>query len=268
MKPERHHPVAIGASSIFTVGTAMIFHELAHAAAGWMAGGSPTLVTATEVRGDFASLSPAGFAALGVSGSLVNVLFCVVAGWVLARRSISADLRLGAWFVFAFNGMLVATKMMAEPLAGFGDWMTVLRRMPMATFGRGLVTAAGTAAVVFMVRRSGKALAQLVPDAAPARRRAEALRIVLAGAAAAAMLLLGSAVAVPGEKSRGILLALGVLGPFIPMLFTARIVPRHPASDASAPARTRWPWVVAAGITAALLWFVFGPGLALSSVPS
>lgn len=259
----RHQPAAICASSVLSVGTAMIAHELAHVAAGWTAGGTPTLLTATEVRGDFTSLSPLGLAALGVSGTLVNVLFSVAAWWVLSRRATSAELRLSTWFIFTFNGMLVATKMMAEPIAGFGDWMTALNRVPGAMFYRVMVAAAGTAALIFMVRRSGMALAKIVPGAAPTRRRAEALRIVLTGAAAAAVLVLGAGVAAPGRDARAILLALGVLGPFVPMLFVARIVPRHPAGAPSALVRARWPWVAAAGITAAVLWFGIAPGLAL-----
>jgi hypothetical protein len=260
---KRSDVVAVCSASVLTVGTAMIFHELGHIAAGRMAGGTPRLLTATEVRGEFASLSHSGLVALGLSGSLVNLLLCLLGWWVLARRSISAELRLNAWFCFAFNGLIAATKMTSEPLAGFGDWMTVLGWMPGNAVYRLLVAAAGVAALILLVKRSRVALARLLGDETAAGRRAEALQVVLTGAAAAAVLVLGEGLAAPEHKTRAMLLSLGVLGPFVPMLFVARALPAYAATTACAPARATWPWVVGAGITAAVLWFVVGPGVAL-----
>ena len=143
------------------------------------------MMTSTEVRGDFDALSPAGFVALGVSGSVVNVLFCTLGWWVLSHRPVTAELQLSAWFFFAVNGMIVTTAMLGESLAGFGDWMTILRPFPATAYLRGLVAILGTVALIFMVRRSGAALARLVPPGEPQDRTAEARRIVLVGAAAA-----------------------------------------------------------------------------------
>lgn len=256
---------AICASSALAVGIALMAHESAHVLAGRIAGGSPTLLTSTEVQGDFDSLSPAGLVALGVSGSLANVLLCGLGAWALGRGPAIAEVRLSAWFFFAVNGMLVSTKMMAEPLIGVGDWMTVLKPLSGTTLLRALVAALGSAGVIFMVRRSGRALAGLVPPSPPERRPAEGLRIVSIGAVAAVVLVLGASVASPVGTSRAFVLALGGgLGPFIPMYFGVRFVARTPVDAPDALAPGGWPWLLATGVVVAVLWFGFGPGIELS----
>lgn len=264
---QRHRAVAIGSSSVLAVGLALVTHESAHVLAGWLSGGSPTLITATEVRGDFGALSPAGFLALGASGSLVNVLLCGLGWWGLKRTSISAESRLSAWFFFAVNGMLVTTKMMGEAMAGFGDLMTILRPFESTTYPRVLVAVGGTVGVIFMVRRAGATLAMLVPPGEPQKRTVEALRIVSIGALVSGILVLGGAVASPVGTVRGILLALGAgLGPFLPLLFATRIVQRTPSIHADAVATGTWPWILAAGAMTLVTWFVVGPGVDLSNV--
>ena len=266
---QRHSAVAICASSVLAVGFAILTHQLAHVLAGWLGGGAPTLITATEVRGDFRSLGPAGYVALGASGSLVNVLFCGLGWWVQGRRSITAECRLSAWFFFAVNGMLVTTKMLGEAVAGFGDWMMILRPLPSTTYPRVLVAMLGIVGVFVMVRRAGVTLARLVPSGEPPQRATEARRLVLVGALASGILALGAGVANPIGTTRGILLALGAgLGPFLPLLFAARIVRRTATSHADAVATGTWPWFLAAGAMTLVTWFVFGPGIELSHVLS
>jgi hypothetical protein len=261
---QRYRTATLGVATVLALGLAMILHEAAHVLVGRLAGGSPTLMTATEVKGDFGSLSAAGFVAFGVAGSVVNVLLCVLGWWLLRRQPVTAAGRASAWFLFAINGMLVTTKMMVEPVAGFGDWMTVLRPLPATDVLRVLVTLLGTGATAFLVRRTGAALAWLVPPGEPSERKAEARRMVGVGALAAAVLVLGSCVASPVGATRGILLALGAgLGPFIPMLFGTRFVDRSPAPDIASPQAGGWGWSAAAATVVLATWFVFGPGVAL-----
>ena len=263
---ERHSAVALLASSALTAGLALMAHEFAHVLAGWLAGGSPKLVTATEVRGNFAALSPAGYVALGASGSLVNVLLCGLGWWVLHRRPTAPDLELAAWFFFAVNGMLVTTKLIGEAVAGFGDLMTVLRPLSSTTYPRVVVAGLGTLGVIWMVRRSGQALARLLPPGDPTRRVAEARRIVLIGAGASAIVVLGGSVASPVGMLRGSLLGLGVgLGPFIPLLFAVRFV-RDTTLHRTGTLQTGSRAVVLAACTTTVaMWFVVGPGIELAN---
>ena len=261
---ERHRIAAICAASVLAVGIAFTTHEAAHAVAGWMAGGSPALLTATEVKGNFDALSPSGFVALGSAGFVVNLLLCGLGWWGLARKSVTPDFRLAAWFFFAVNGMLVSTATILEPALGWGDWMTILRHLPAAAFLRGLFAVLGVAGTLLVARRSADALATLVRPGDPRTRVAEARRIVLVGAAAAAVLVLGGSVANPVGTTRGILLGLGAgVGPFLPLMGSARMVRRVPSTDAAKPAMGRWPWLLAAGVVTAVMWFVVGPGIVL-----
>jgi hypothetical protein len=261
---QRYRLSAICASTILAVGLAMMCHEMAHIVAGRLAGGTPTLLTTTEVLGNFDSLSGAGLVALGASGSVMNVLLCALGWIVLERRPASQELRLTAWFFFAINGMLVTTKMMVEAVTGFGDWMTILRPLPSTTLARILVAVIGTAGVAFMVRRSGPALARIVPADDPAHRRAEAFRIVTVAAIAAMILVLGGSLANPVGTTRGSLLAVGAgLGPFVPITMGLRFVSRTPSQIEGPLVSDGWPWLVAASIVVAVMWFVIGPGVTL-----
>ena len=62
--------------------------------------------------------------------------------------------------------------------------------------------------------------------------------------------------------ARGVLLALGAgLGPFVPMMFATRFAAR--ISGAGNGVSGGWPWFVAPAVTLVVMWFVFGPGIAL-----
>lgn len=252
---------------MLALGPALLGHEAAHVLVGWLAGGSPTLLTATEVKGDFATLSPAGLSLFGASGSIFNLLLCALGWLALRRKSATAEFGLFAWLLFAINGFLVTNKMLMEPLTGFGDWMTILGPFPATGILRVVVAALGLLGVVFMVRRSGAELARLLPAGKPSRRLAEGRRIVGIAAAVATLLVLGSAVASPVGATRALLLALGGgLGPFIPMVFGIRFVGRLPADGRERPASGGRVWAVAGGLTTALIWFVVGPGVSLTEL--
>ena len=266
-QPEIYRAYIIGATTILTVGLAFMCHELGHVIAGRIAGGTPTLLTAIQVLGDFETLTPAGFIALGISGSLVNLMFCGLGWWGLKQKTGRADFQLAAWFFFTINGLLITTKMMIEPLAGFGDWMTVLNPLPATVLFRILAALVGTAGLVVMIRLSGKTLGSLLPAGKPAERIAQARRIVYIGAAAAAVLVLGSSVANPVGTVQAMLLALGAgLGPFLPMLGAARLAQRTPPGEPLPRSQGGWGWLAAAGIMTFTMWFFFGPGIMLGNI--
>jgi hypothetical protein len=266
---ERHRIATIAATSVIAVGLGTMCHEQAHVWVGRLVGGTPTLLTSTEVKGNFDSLSPAGFAAFGAAGSIVNLAFCAIGWWILRRRPASAESRLFGWYFFGVNGMYVTTKMVGEPLAGFGDWMTILHRLPALPLLRGLAAILGLAGLAFMVRRSGAELARLIPPGEPAERNREALRILLLGAIAAGVLLLGGSVLNPVGPVRAIPLALGAgLGPFVALAFGLRFVGRVPSTRPPGTMKSNpWPWSLAAAAIALVLWFLVGPGVVLSNAP-
>jgi hypothetical protein len=262
---QRYSLTVICACSVLALGLAMMLHEGAHIMVGRMVGGTPTLLTTTEVVGDFRSLSTAGRVAFGAAGSLANVLLCACGWLVLEGKPARADARLAAWLFFAVNGMIVVTKMLGESVTGLGDWMTILGTLPATTLLRVLVAVLGTAGLVLMVRRSGAALATIIPAGEPSQRRAEALRIVLAAALASTVLVLGGTVANPVGTMRGALLSLGAgPGQFVPIVSGTRFVGRT-ASKVDGPFVSRsWPWLLAAGGVIVIMWFVIGPGVTLS----
>jgi len=251
----------IAAASLLATGLAFTCHEAAHALAGWLAGGHPTLLTATEVLGDFDSLTRWGRAALGGAGTAANLLLAGL-GWWGHQRARGALPRLTSWFFYALNGSLVGTKMMGEALAGWGDWMTILQPWPQVELLRFVVAALGLVVVGFVVRTAGPALAALLPPDEPPERVAAARRLVAIGTVAAAVLILGASVANPAGTTRSMLLAGGAtLGSCAPLFLAARFarqLPPEPLTEASEP---RWPWLAAAAVVALTLWLVVGPGI-------
>jgi len=260
----RYKIATICAASVLTVGFAMIFHEAAHVLAGKWAGGMPTLITSTEVKGNFDNLSPIGFVALGVAGFIINLLFLALGMWGLYSKHASSELQLTAWFFFTLNGMIVTTAMLSESLAGFGDWMTILNPFPNTIFLRIMVATLGMLGLIFMVRRSGALLAKIIPTGEPSQRTAEARRIILIGSLAATVLVLGGSIANPIGTTRSVLLALGAgMIPFILAFFGTRYVSRIPREYMELHASSGWLLYLAAGLTIITMWFIVGPGITL-----
>jgi len=260
----RYKTATICAAAILTVGFAMMFHEAAHVLAGKWAGGIPTLITSTEVKGNFDNLSPIGFVALGIAGFIVNLLFLALGVWVINYKHVSSELQLTAWFFFVVNGMIVTTAMLSESFVGFGDWMTILNLFPNTTFLRVVVAMLGMLGLIIMVRRSGALLAKIIPLSDPQQRIKEARRIVLLGAVAATVLVLGGSIANPIGTTRSVLLALGAgLIPFIPAYFGTRFVSRFPFENMELQASGGWFLYLAAGLTTIVIWFIIGPGIIL-----
>lgn len=260
-----HAPLAVGSVAILVIGLSFGLHEGAHALVGWLLGGHPTLVTATEVRGDFSSLSRTGFILFGASGMIVNTVLAVGALLILRWRRPDGNWGLFWWLLFAFGGTLVATKTLMEPAAQWGDWMTILRRLPEGNIPRRLALISGLLGIVVMVRTSASALSPLLLSTELSARRREARRIVLLGALAAGVFATGSGVGSEVGAMRGILLGLGgAVGPLVVLLLATRRVSSTPGQS-SLPSRaepTRG-WLMAAGVMIVVTWLVMGPGISI-----
>ncbi len=251
------------AATILAVGWGMMAHEAAHAMVGWLVGGDPTVLVATEVKGDFSQLSPLGFIAFGIAGTLANVLLALLGARLLWRPGAPWNVRITGWLLFGVNSMLVVTKMLFEAVTGYGDWMTVLHAVPQTGVARVLIGGAGLVGMVLVVRLAGAGLASMVPDGEPGARVREARRILWISAATATVLVLGSVLVSPTGLSRSSALALGVVvGAFGPLFAAARLVPRRASAPDGPTAASSW-LMVAAVATVILMWAVVGPGVNL-----
>jgi hypothetical protein len=249
---------------VVAVGLAIMLHELAHLVAGVLVGGSPALMTATELHGDFGSLSKGGFVLLGASGSVANALLMMAGFWVGSWREEHNALALAAWFMIAVNGMLLGTKMIGESVVGFGDWMTVASQSSAPGLLRVMLFIIGVALTIWMVRVSGRRLAKLLPSGKAEERAQAARRVVLNGALASAVLVIGAALPAPTEALPTMALALVAgLAPFIPMIFSARRVRRESTVRSVSTASGGWPLQLAAIACALVLWLGFGPGISV-----
>lgn len=167
-----HRPTVIGVAAV-VFATAIGLHEAGHAAAAWSVGGNPSLVSSTDVQGDFESVSRLGILWIGVAGSLVN--------WVVAVGSLAllASVRDGsasffAWLSAAVNGLIPAVYMVVSPLLGFGDWISVLGRFQPELSLRLLTAAIGLGLGLAWYRLCARRLEPLLAGLLPAERRGRA----------------------------------------------------------------------------------------------
>jgi len=237
---------------------AVVLHEAAHYVAGLLVGGTPTLLSTTDLRGTWAGVSAAGMVAIGASGSAVNVVLAA-AGWLLARsRPRSAALRWLAWLLVAVNGFLVGLYMIVSPALDFGDWNTILRSFPWHTALRVVFVAIGVVATLRCFRLVRRLAAGAVPGLA-AGWGAPLVRIAWL---AAGTLAVAAALLSPLGWRWAIPLSIGsTLGTTWPMLIAARAAAREAAPDDGATLRASPAWIAAGCVTAAVFVFVFGPGV-------
>ena len=254
--------VTVAAAGVLAYATALMVHETAHAFVGTLAGGTPTLVSSTDTRGDWSGLGAPGILAVGVSGSVANLLLAAV-GWLLVRRGRGEPTALTAlgWLLFAVNAWIPVSYLVVSPLFGFGDWDTVVSAFPNQGPLRASLTVSGLFLAGLLWKETVPSLARTAGGGPAADREARARRLVrtawLSGGAVALM------AAVPSILDPGWALSIAVgstLGATWPILPAAGSVGDHPVPGR--PLRLeRSPWIVAAGLLAGLvLVLIFGPG--------
>jgi hypothetical protein len=249
-------------TSAIAVSLAIMLHETFHFLTSVLLGANPSGITAFELLGNFDGLTPAGLIALGVSGSVANLLLLLVGWLILTKRALSSSSGLAAWYLFSFNGMLITTKMMGESIFGFGDWITVAQNMPDAMVFRGAVLLISAIGIVLMVRLSGKYLVFLLPYSDTRSRVVRAIRIIIVGALTSAVLVLVAALLRPIGTERDILLAFGAgVAPFVPLMFVARVVARSKHTGEVIGDRIGWILTLAAFLCAMIFWIGFGRGI-------
>lgn len=238
-------------------------HEAAHAAAALVAGGIPTLISSTDMRADLTHVSTGGYTLIGVSGSAMNAVLAAC-GIALARWGKTSPARLFGWIVAAVNGFLAATYMAFSPVAGFGDWMTILRRGPYPLAGRAAVAVVGLGLVFWWVSVTARSLARMLP-VARADRTARATEIARTAWVAGGTLAVLAALLSPLGLLWAVPVAIGsTFGTTWPMLLAADRAATL-SGDGLAPVTLprRIPWIAAGLAAAALFVLCLGPGLRL-----
>ncbi len=247
--------------------SAVALHELGHALAGYAVGGQPTLISSTDVRGDWGDVGALDVMLLGVSGSLVNWLLAIL-GIVWYRRSAdSSGAKLFPWLLITVNGFLAATYMIVSPLFGFGDWMTILWRFEPQLILRVFVVVIGANVTLAWFGLVAKWLGHIVAAVPESQRVEVAGRLVrtvwLTGGVVSGAAALWS----PTGVLRALLLALlGSMGATFLMLPAARLARSHRWANATTAwtgVRPRIGWIGMGLLSAAIFIFVFGPGIQL-----
>ena len=256
--------VAIAAVAIVAFAPTVALHEAAHAVAGIAAGGHPTLMSSTDLRGDWSALTPTGFVWLGLSGSLLN--------WALAFLGLLAFERLDprrskwrllSWLILTANGLIAAVYMTISSAVGFGDWMTILSQHPAVNILRGVASAVGLALTLAWLRLVRRTLAELVGVGPPMVVVARARRIAMVSWLTGGALAAAAALMSPLGLGWALAIAVGsTMGTTWPMLAAARSVHRTPPRDGAEPGliEPSWALVAAAGVMAAVFVLGFGRG--------
>lgn len=255
-----HLPTVIAVAVLVYV-LAIALHELGHAAAGLAVGGDPSLVSTTDTRGDWSGVGRAGFAVIGVSGSLVNWLLAL-AGLALWRRRRSGAGGLFAWLLFTVNGSLAGVYMTVSPLVAFGDWNTVLRRFEPHLPLRLATAAAGALLTAWVVRTAARRLAPGLP---PDGGEDFALRLTRTCWLAGGLTAVAAALLSPLGLGWALFVAAGsTFGCTWPLMVSGRTAAAMATRGGEAlRVHDSAAWITAGVAAAAVFVLVFGPGIEL-----
>lgn len=251
------------AAGVLVYATALMAHESAHALVGHALGGTPTLISSTDARGDWSGLGPPQMLLVGASGSVVNGLLVLV-GWLLVRRGAGRPTAWTAvgWLAFAVNAWIPTTYLVVSPAFGFGDWMTVIRQFPNQGPLRASLAVTGLFVAGLVWKETVPALARGVGGGAgPDRiRRARRLtRVAWASGGAVAVL---AALFSPLEPTWAIPAAVGsTFGTTWPILPAAGRVGEHPVPGSPLDVSRSWGLLVLGGLAGLAFVAVFGPGI-------
>lgn len=206
---------------------------------------------------------------LGLSGSLVNWLLALGGLALLASgRLKSAAARYFAWLLAAVNGFVAGVYMVASPLVGFGDWMTIFRRFSAQQPLRVVTAAVGLVVTLLWARASARLLARTLVGASSSERGEYALRLVRVSWASGGGLALLAATLSPLGPGWALMIAagssFGTTWPLLPVArMAARIEPTQGQPGATAVERDR-RWLAAAGLAGGAFVIVFGHGIRLT----
>lgn len=262
--------LTVAAIGIVAYVVALTLHEVAgHLVPAVLLGGSPELVTTTDVRGDWSALSAGELRLVAAGGSVVNLAVAALCGIRLTSPArLDGRHRYFLWLLAAVSAYIPGTYLIASPILGFGDWATFVRELEPGWLWRALLVVAGLGLCLLATGALLRGLEPFLGRRQPARdARARVLTRLpyLAGG------LVACAAAVPSPLGLDWSMAIAAgssLGTTWWLFGMRSWIPAAPSEDELSPppvqiVRSR-AWLLA-GILAAVVFIgVLGPGIVLS----
>jgi hypothetical protein len=186
--------------------------------------------------------------------------------WIQRARPTSSA-RFFPWLLLAVNGFIPSVYMVASPLVGFGDWMTILSRFEHQLLLRIFIVIIGINVTFAWFALVSRWLTRIVAGVPEGGRIPLARRLTLTAWLTGGALAIAAALLSPLGFPWALLIAAGSsLGTTFLMLPAARLA--DPGGRRVAP--TAWDgvgpsilWIFTGTALAAIFVFVLGPGIEL-----
>ena len=270
-----HLPTVIAIALVAYALTNVAHEGLGHGGMCVAVGGEPRVLNAVYFDCGEDGLSPAASRWISAGGTLVNLVFAGLTALVLgvgaggAIRAASG--RYFLWLFLSLNLMQAFGYWMFSGIGGIGDWNAVVAGSPHYLFWRIALAVVGTAAYMFVaVPIALRGLERFLGAAEPPRR-ARALRLTLPAYLAGGALYVAAGLLNPESPMLVLISAaaasFGGASALAWMTQLLRDRQRFPPSGEPAEGIARsWPWLVAAGLVAAIFIGVLGPGVVLGAL--
>ncbi len=243
----------------------MVGHALGHLAFALPLGDLPITVSTLDLQGDWSELDDVETVLAAIGGPVANGLLGLV-GWSMTRRVAEGhSLRaLTGWAVFAVNGWFLVGYAVISPLAGMGDWMSLVERFPNRTPFRASIVATGGFAGALVWKETVPALARVVGNGrAPTRiALAKSMAGVTWFSAVLAFSIAVLAASAPTLVPAGVVVAVVAVATS-PLLMAARPVGELAVREPPLDLPRSWPVRFAAIAFFALVVLWVAPGLPL-----
>lgn len=257
-----HLPTVV-AAGILVYATALMAHESAHALVGHALGGTPTLISSIETRGDWSGLGPPQMLLVGAGGTVANALLAL-AGWLVVRRGKGRPTTSTAvgWLAFAVNAWIPTTYLVVSSALGVGDWMTVIGQFPNQGPLRASMAVTGVFAAGLVWKETVPSLARTVGGGTGPDRVRRARRLTRVAWSAGGTTAVVAALLSPLGPIQGVLVAAGTtFGTTWPILAAAGRVDGHPVPGSPLDVSSSWALIAFGTIAGLVLVTVFGPGI-------
>lgn len=266
-----HLPTLIAIAVVAFALTNVAHEGLGHGGMCLAVGGQPRVLNAVYFDCGEDGLAPAASRWISAGGTLTNLALAALT--LLLLRTSLVRAASGRYFLrlfLALNLMQAFGYWMFSGLGGIGDWNAVVAGSPHYVLWRIALAAVGTAAYMFVA--VPVALRGLEPflGAAEPPRLARARRLTLPAYLAGGTLYVTAGLLNPESPMLVLISAaaasFGGASALAWMTQLLRDRRRFPPADAPAEGiAPSWPWLVAAGLVAAIFIGLLGPGIAFAA---